>query len=106
MDFHQQYEIGYPIFQKFFSLNKKNLIDVMKDIFQDNLKVMEIIENNPRIIKTLENDEPEEISIYFYNSIKITCFGVYYKPEHGVQEKILKFDKFFNLNLENININN
>ncbi len=95
--FQQQYEIGFPIFQKLFSLNKEKFISVMKDIFQDNKSVMEILENKPKIIKTLENDEPENIKIHFYSSIEVTYFGVKYKPEHGQSEMILKFDKFFNV---------
>lgn len=97
--YQQQYEIGFPIFQKLFSLTKDKFVEVMKDIFQDNKSVMEILENNPKIIKTLEDDEPESIKIHFYSSIEVTYFGVKYKPEHGQSEMILKFDKFFNVNV-------
>jgi|688.fasta_scaffold693832_2 hypothetical protein len=97
--YEKQYEIGFPIFQKLFQLKKDDFIKVMKDIFQDNQKVMEILENKPRVIKTLINDEPEDIKIHFYSSIEITYFGVKYKPEHGVSDMILKFDKFFNVDV-------
>lgn len=69
---------------------------VMKDIFKDNENVMEILNNNPRIIKTIEDDEPNEIGVYCYGSILITPFGVAYKPKHGYSTNILKFDKYFN----------
>lgn len=95
----EQYEVGYPIFEKLFQLKKDDFIKVMKDIFQDNLKVMEILENNPRVIKTLIDDGPEDIKIYFYSGIEITYFGIKYKPEHGVPDMILKFDKFFNVDV-------
>lgn len=95
--YQQQYEIGFPIFKKLFSLNKKEFINVMKDIFQDNKSVMEILENYPKIIKILENDEPESIKIHFYSNIEVTYFGIKYKPEHGQSQIILKFDKFFNV---------
>jgi hypothetical protein len=97
--YKEQYEIGFPIFQKLFQLKKDDFIKVMKDIFQDNKSVLEILENKPKVIKTLNDDEPEEIAIHFYSSISISYFGVRYKPEHGASDMILKFDKFFNVDV-------
>lgn len=97
--YKEQYEIGFPIFQKLFQLKKDDFINVMKDIFQDNKSVLEILENKPKVIKTLNDDEPEEIAIHFYSSISINYFGVRYKPEHGASDMILKFDKFFNVDV-------
>jgi hypothetical protein len=97
--YKEQYEIGFPIFQKLFQLKKDDFIKVMKDIFQDDKSVMEILENKPRVIKTLNDDEPEEMQIHFYSSILINYTGVSYKPEHGSLQMILKFDKFFNVDV-------
>ncbi len=97
--YKEQYEIGFPIFEKLFQLKKDDFIKVMKDIFQDNQKVMEILENKPRVIKTLTDDEPEDIKIHFYSSIEVSYFGIRYKPEHGVSDIVLKFDKFFNVDV-------
>ena len=95
----ERYEIGFPIFEKLFQLKKDDFIKVMKDIFQDNKSVMEILENKPRVIKTLNDDEPEEMQIHFYSSILINYTGIRFKPEHGALEMILKFDKFFNVDV-------
>ena len=97
--YKEQYEIGFPVFQKLFQLKKEDFIKVMKDIFQDNKSVMEILENKPRVIKTLTDDEPEDIKIHFYSSISINYFGIRYIPEHGASDMILKFDKFFNVDV-------
>ena len=97
--YKEQYEIGFPIFKKLFQLKKDDFIKVMKDIFQDNKSVMVILENKPRVIKTLNDDEPEEMQIHFYSSILINYTGVRFKPEHGSLEMILKFDKFFNVDV-------
>ena len=97
--YKEQYEIGFPVFQKLFQLKKEDFIKVMKDIFQDNKSVLEILENKPKVIKILNDDEPKEIAIHFYSSISINYFGVRYKPEHGVSDMILKFDKFFNVDV-------
>jgi hypothetical protein len=61
--------------------------------------VLKILENNPKVIKTLNDDEPEEMQIHFYSSILINYTGVRYKPEHGSLQMILKFDKFFNVDV-------
>lgn len=97
--YKEQHEIGFPIFEKLFQLKKNDFIKVMKDIFQNNKSVMEILENKPRVLKTLNDDEPEEIQIHFYSSISITYWGVEYKPEHGFSDTVLKFDKFFNIDV-------
>ena len=98
-EYKQKYEIGFPIFEKLFHLKKEDFVKVMKDIFQDNNSALEILENNPSVIKTLRNDEPEEIKIYFYDGIEINYLGINYKPEHGPSTRILKFDKFFNVDV-------
>lgn len=97
--YKEQYEIGFPIFQKLFQLKKDDFIKVMKDIFKNNLEVMKILENKPKVIKTLNDDEPEDIKICFYDIIEVTYLGVRYKPEHGDSYMILRFDKFFNVDV-------
>lgn len=52
-----------------------------------------------KTLKTLEDDEPKKIEIHFYSSISIGYFGVRYKPEYGASDMILKFDKFFNVDV-------
>ncbi len=97
--YQEQYKIGFPIFLKLFQLEKDGFIKVMKDIFQDNKSVLEILENKPKVMKTLCDDEPEEITIHFYSSIVINYLGVKYQPEHGASIMVLKFDKFFNIDV-------
>ncbi len=97
-EYQQRYEIGFPIFEKLFHLKKDDFIRVMKDIFADNESVLRILENSPSVVKTIRDDEPQEITVYFYDGIEINYSGVRYKPEHGSATTILKFDKFFNLN--------
>ena len=101
--FQQQYEIGFPIFEKIFKLKKDDLITLMKDIFQDEPKSMELLENNPIVTKKITNDEPEEVKISFYSSIIVNYLGIYYKPEHGGHNMFLKFDKFLNVDALKLN---
>ncbi|HMR88490.1 MAG TPA: hypothetical protein PKD51_10065 [Saprospiraceae bacterium] len=90
-----EYEIAFPIFNKLFQLNKNDFINLMKEIFHDNGYVMEILNGNPKVIKTLNDDIAEEIQLHFYDSILINWSGVKYKPEHGSLRTIAKFNKDF-----------
>ena len=98
-EYKQKYEVGFSIFEKLFNLKKDDFILVMKDIFKDDTKVLEILNNKPNVIKILENDCPEKIELHFYSSLLIDYSGVRYKPEHGCLYSILKFDKFFNVDV-------
>jgi hypothetical protein len=100
-EYKEKYEIGFPIFEKFFNLKKDDFVNVMKDIFQDDDSILEILENKPTVTKTIIDDIPQNISICFYSSIEITYNGISYKPEHGNTSLILKFNKFFNIDAIN-----
>lgn len=97
--FDEMWKNGFPMFEKLFNLNKPNLLKVLKEIFQDDKSILEILENNPSVIKKIENDEPSEIKVCFYSRIEINPFGIYFQPEHGASKQILKFDKFFNIDV-------
>ena len=97
--YKEQYEIGFTIFEKLFRLGKEDFIVLMKNIFQDNKEVMQILDNKPTVIKTSKDDVPDEILICFYSMISINHLGVQFKPEHGSSSMILKFNKFFNIDI-------
>jgi hypothetical protein len=96
-NFEEHYQIGNAIFLKLFQLKKDDLIKVMSDMFSDSKRVLDIFENNPTVIKTLRDDEPDTIEIYCYDKLEISWWGVKYKPEHGQSTTIIKFNKFFNV---------
>lgn len=97
LDFHKQYEEGFPIFEKLFQLKKEQLIKILKIIFQDTSSIIEFVDSNPQVTKTSKNDTPSEIAICYYDKITISPFGIYFKPEHGTSRKILMLNKFFNI---------
>ncbi len=99
-EYKLKYETGFSIFEKLFNLKKDDFIQVMKNVFKDDSKVLKLLENKPSVIKILENDIPEKIELHsFYSSILIDYSGVRYKPVHGCLLPILKFDKFFNIDV-------
>lgn len=95
--YREMHNVGFPIFEKLFNLKKPELLKVCSEIFYDNEQILEILKKDPLVLKSSRNDEPEEIVISFYSKITIAYYGVSYKPEHGPQKGVLKFDKFFNI---------
>lgn len=91
MTLEEKYEIGFPILEKLFNLKKEELIELLKEIFDDNDSVLEILENKPSVIKTIKDDKADNIAIHFYGSIEINFFGIFYKPEHGSGTYLVKF---------------
>lgn len=99
--YRKQIEIGTPIFEKFFNLKKEQLIKVLSELLYDSAGSLEILNNNPTVIKTLRDDEAEEIKICMYSTIFINCLGISYKPEHGVSKIFIKFTNYFDVEIIN-----
>jgi hypothetical protein len=85
------------VFKTLFDLTSEDFVLVMKEIFQENESIFEILNNNPVVVKVSRNDEPDIIEIRYYACISVMETGVIYQPENGPSSMILKFDKFFNL---------
>lgn len=95
----ERLEIGVPILNELFKLNSKELKEKIRSILGD-VWISEhcsgIIENGS-VTKTLTDDEPKRIQIFYYDEIEITWYGIWWKPEHGTQTCIKEFDKHFKL---------
>lgn len=85
----QKYVVGQPILEKFFNLNKKDLLIKLKDILGD--KYEYILENNPRVTKTCVDDEASEIKLDAYDCLIIDFMGISFKREHGGASRVLDF---------------
>jgi hypothetical protein len=92
----EQNKISFDIFNKLFELKKDDFIKVMKYIFKDNKDILQLLEKG-NIIKTIIDDKPDSIVINFYDEIVINCSGIYYNPEYGIPNVILKCNEFFNI---------
>lgn len=93
----EKHRIGQPIFLKLFELNKDKLLQVIKSILTDHPDSIDLIENGPRVTKTIVDDMPDTIKIAIYGVIIITSLGIGFKPEHGHEHRVFAFDKFFTL---------
>lgn len=98
---NKQYENGLPIFKKLFKLEKEILKKTLIDIIGGtsvhvNTNMLDLI-NNGIAYKTIRNDVPENIEINYYDQIKVTPFGISFKPEHGDEKEIIKFGIHFKL---------
>jgi len=90
--------IGMPIFLKLSDLPHLELIEVLKKVLVNHPKVVGIFSVPPILVrKTIDNDEVQEINIISWNCLKIHPLGIYYKPEHGTDIRIIDFDKYFTL---------
>ena len=89
-------ELGRSILQKFMDLSDKEIKEKLKEILESDSKSMEVLNNDPSITRIIKNENPYEISLYFYNGVILDWSGIFYDPEHGEIIPLRNFDKFFN----------
>ena len=94
-EFLKRYDFGYPILEKLFKLNKDELKKKLQTICGDKLPDGLLKEGSVK--KTISNDVPESIEIWFYDHISISAYGINYKPEHGTEKEIIAFNEHFKL---------
>ena len=94
----EKHAIGFSIFEKFFNLQKQELIAVLEQIFIDNKTICHFLKDTtPTLLKEIRDDKPSKIELCFYHQIDIDWAGIKYKPENCSYKQLLKFDKFFNV---------
>lgn len=89
--------IGKPILAVFFSLPKDALLEKLRSVLSGNNNCLEVVNENPTVIKTIRDDEPTEIKISSWSTIEIDTLGILYKPEHGSYARVLSFNEHFKL---------
>jgi hypothetical protein len=96
--FIEEYKVGHHIFEKLFKLNSNDLKIKLKKLLIDNVTVDQSLFSKDSIVhKSIENDIPNEITINWYNEIKINSFGIYYKPEYDHYIELINFYKSYNI---------
>ncbi len=97
-EMQQRYETGMEIFKQLFALDseqlRKKIVEICGSAISNSY--IEVILKG-RIRKVIYNDEPETITFEYYDCVTIDVFGISIKPEHGGEQKIVRFDKFFKL---------
>lgn len=93
----ERYEKGQAIFKQIYSLSDKDLINKLKSILGCFDYAIELLESKSAVTRVIVNEEPECIKISFYSSLKIDWLGVSYKPEHGLDKNLVRFDDHFKL---------
>ena len=88
-------DYGYSIVNDLFKLSDKDLKLKIKSIVEE--KYHEIIDNTTTVRRTIENEKPTKIEIFFWDSLTIEWYGIEYKAEHGSPKRIREFDKHFTL---------
>lgn len=93
---NELYEIGQPIFESLFKLNDNDLKEKLKDICKGYENVVDLLNSKSvKCIRTIHNEVPHDIRFNFYDNIEICFLGIYWKSEHGINEKIKAFDEYF-----------
>lgn len=95
-DFTKQWELGYPVFEKLFNLKSDELRAILIEIC--GVEYKEVI-NGGDVFKSFKNDMPRDLEIRYYSKLSISPFGITYYPEHGNQKDVVKFNKFFKLDI-------
>lgn len=91
-----EWNIGLPIFKKLFEKNSSEIKTIVAKIFESRkVKCNNFIFSECAVEKVIKNDEPRSIGLYFYDSIEINPFGIYFKPEHRSQIFVVPFDSTF-----------
>lgn len=95
----ERYEIGQNIFEQLFKLTDVELKEKISSICGEQINSFnsDILSNGSEVTRTIKNEIPNNIDIYYYSGISISAFGITYKPEHGEGRKIVDFGKHFKL---------
>lgn len=88
--------MGIEILKELFKLSHIELRAKLQDICGDKIKDPDIFEKG-HVHKTVDNDEPEHIKIYYYDCLSVSPFGITFEPEHGESRSIVEFNKYFKL---------
>ena len=76
----KEYKEKQPIFKKIFNLPCKDIKKIIGKILND--YQIDFCLDSSRVIKKIINDEPDTITLEWYDQIEISFMGVYFKPEH------------------------
>ena len=100
-DFKKMWEEGFPAFKQLFEMSPNELKEKLHSICGEKYK--ELIDNaeikwESQTFAEYPNEKtPTEISLWYYDSLSITPFGINYKLEHGDGKKLVEFNKHFKL---------
>lgn len=92
-------EYGEPIFAEVFALSDKELLEKIESICGEQLPdhILSNYGKGTWVTRVIKNEEPQSITIEYYDSVEINVFGISIKPEHGQSQKIITFNKHFKL---------
>ena len=96
--------IGTPIFEKIFSLDSSALKKVIREIFETfgamtGEDELNNFLNGCDVRKEIFNDKASSIEMAYYDKVIINQLGITLQSEHGNEISVVKFNKYFKLNL-------
>lgn len=95
-EFLERHKFGMPILEQLFKLNKDELKKKLQTIC-GHITLPEGLLKEGSVEKTISNDVPKSIEVWYYDHISISPYGINYKPEHGNEKEIIAFNEHFKL---------
>lgn len=78
---------GVPNLHKLFSMDSATLRKALEENIGN--KLPNHFLDNAKIVKQIENDEPQTIEMWWYDMVEIKCGSITFKPEHGSHQHII-----------------
>lgn len=88
--------LGQPVLEQFFKMTDKEIKLKVKSILKNKVDSYDdsFVEFGS-VKRVIQNEQPQEIIISYYDSVEISFMGIYWKPEHGGATIVTHFDEHF-----------
>lgn len=95
----KRYNEGLHILEAFMKMTDQEIREKLRSIVGNQITNNEyLLGDNSQIKRVIENELPSEITVSYYDHIKISPFGINYEGEHGYNNrKLVEFNEHFKL---------
>ena len=95
----KMYEKGLVILEEFMKMSDKEIKEKLRSIAGNKIPDADyILGEQGHVRRVIENEKPSEITLSFYDTIKISPFGITFEGEHGYRNKdLVDFNEHFKL---------
>jgi hypothetical protein len=96
IDFKEKWETGLATFMYLFEMSSNDIIKTLK-LNVNNKIGKEVLNTSPNVKKIIHNDDPFEIIIDSWDTLKVNPFGISVHWNNKYSENLTDFDKYFKL---------
>ena len=88
-------DVGQAIFEELFAMSDKEIAKKLISITDGNHN--DVLTSKYDCTRIIKNEKPEKIEFWYYDGLRVDWSGVSLVSEHGIEQKIVKFNKHFKL---------